>query len=149
MLRSKTEKDGSLVENSFRSSDEVNAIKWSNLEQEEYQKVYRYYKGLIAFRKTHGVLRLTDASDVSKHVIPVVGLPEHVVAFRIQGGINGETAEQMLILFTAGREKTEVALSDGMWYEYINGETAGVEALATVTGKAVAEPLSAQVLVKA
>ena len=51
--------------------------------------VYNYYKGLIAFRKAHAALRLTNAADVHANITSVDGLDENVLAFRINGGVNG------------------------------------------------------------
>ena len=48
-----------------------------------------YYKGLIAFRKAHAALRLTNADDVNANITSVDGLDENVLAFRINGGVNG------------------------------------------------------------
>ena len=64
MLRAKIDASGDFVENSYNSPDSVNSIKWDTLEDETYQNVYNYYKGLIAFRKAHAALRLTNANDV-------------------------------------------------------------------------------------
>ena len=58
--------DGTLDSNSYISGDGTNALKWSTLEDEQYAAVNEYYKGLIAFRKAHGALRLTTAEDVAK-----------------------------------------------------------------------------------
>lgn len=48
MLRTKIDASGGFVENSYNSPDYVNSIKWDTLEDEAYQNVYNYYKGLIA-----------------------------------------------------------------------------------------------------
>ena len=45
MLRTKVDAEGNFVENSYASSDEVNSIKWNNLEKEEYKKSMRIIKG--------------------------------------------------------------------------------------------------------
>mgnify|MGYP002508705742 CR=1 FL=1 len=78
--------DGSFNSNSYNSGDEVNGIRWSNLEQEEYRQVVDYYKGLIAFRKEHGVLRLDDAQAVKEHVRKADDVPDNVLAFNLTGG---------------------------------------------------------------
>lgn len=149
MLRTKTKEDGSFDSNSYMSGDEVNSLKWSDLENEEYQNVYNYYKGLIAFRKAHGALRLSDAADVEANVKPVEGLAENVVAFDISGGVNGETAKEIYVIFNANGEEQTIDLPDGKWNVYIDGEKAGIEVLSTIKdGKAVVAPISAMVLVK-
>lgn len=147
-LRTKKNASGGFEENSYASSDSVNSLKWANLEEEEYQNVYQYYKGLIAFRKDHPVLRLTDAKDVAAHVTPVDGLDANVTAFDITGGVNGETADNMYVIFNPNQEETKVTLPDGTWSVYINGEKAGTESLGEISGEATVDPISALVLIK-
>lgn len=147
-LRTKKNASGGFEENSYASSDAVNSLKWATLEEEEYQNVYQYYKGLIAFRKDHPVLRLTDAKEVAAHITPVDGLDENVTAFDITGGVNGETADNMYVIFNPNQEETKVTLPDGTWSVYINGEKAGTKSLGEVSGEAAVAPISALVLIK-
>lgn len=149
MLRTKVKSDGGFDENSYASSDEINSLKWSTLDEEEYANVYEYYKGLIAFRKAHGALRLTSAEEVREHVIPVDGLEANVTAFTVKGGVNGETAEEMVVIFNPNAAETEVKLPEGTWNVCINGEQAGTDTIETITaGTAKVSPISAMVLVK-
>lgn len=149
MLRSKLKSDGTFDENSYNSPDSVNSLKWDTLEDAEYWNVYEYYKGLIAFRKAHAALRLTNAEDVKQNVRPVDGLPKNVTAFEINGGVNGETSDGLFIIFNPNTQAEEITLPDGVWDVYINHEKAGTEVLTTITdGKASVEPISALVLVK-
>lgn len=149
MLRSKMKPDGGFDENSYASPDSVNSLKWDNLNEEEYQNVYQYYKGLIAFRKAHGALRLETAEEVNANVTPVEGLDDNVVALEIKGGVNGETADSIFVIFNANNAETEVTLPAGNWNVCVNGETAGTETIETITeGKAVAAPISAMILVR-
>lgn len=148
MLRTKVTATGGFDENSYASPDAVNSLKWDDLDNEEYMNVYNYYKGLIAFRKAHGVLRLTTAEDVNEHVAPVEGLDANVVAFDITGGINGETAEGIYVVFNANKEEKEISLPEGSWNVCINDTQAGTEAIDTVSGSVTVAPISAMVLVK-
>ena len=149
MLRTKPNADGSLNENSYNASDAVNSLKWATLEDAEYQDVFAYYQGLIAFRKAHGVLRLTNAEDVKANVFPVDGLPAGVVAFELNGGVNDETADGLFVIFNANNEAQEIELPEGTWDVCVNAEHAGTDSLATITdGKVTVEPISAMVLVK-
>jgi pullulanase len=149
MLRSKPNGDGTYDSNSYASGDEINSIKWSTLDDEQYMNVFEYYKGLIAFRKAHGALRLSDAADVAEHVQSVEGLDANVVAFDITGGINDETADEIYVIYNANEEETTVSLPDGDWNVYINGEKAGTEILETVKeGSVTVSPISAMVLVR-
>jgi pullulanase len=149
MLRSKPNGDGTYDSNSYASGDEVNALKWSDLEDEQYQNVYNYYKGLIAFRKAHGALRLSDAEDVEENVKAVENLADNVVAFDINGGVNGETAKEIYVIFNANDSEQSIELPKGKWNVYIDGEKAGTEVLSTIKdGVAVVSPISAMVLVR-
>lgn len=148
-LRSKVNEDGTFNENSYNAGDAVNAIQWSNLEEAANADVFEYYKGLIAFRKAHGALRLSDAEDVAKTVSVVDGLDKNVVAFDIKGGINGETADELFIIFNANTDSTSVALPDGEWAVCINDKNAGTKALETIkNGKATVAPISAMALIR-
>lgn len=147
MLRTKLNEDGSFNNNSYNSGDGVNSLKWSDLEQEEYRQVLDYYKGLIAFRKEHSVLRLDDAQAVQDHVTRVEDVPQNVLAFDLTGGVEGETAEEMFVIFNANPEAMEVKLPAGGWSVYVNGEKAGTQALEGVSGKVSVAPISAMVLI--
>ena len=79
---------------------------------------------------------------------PVEGLDANVTAFDITGGVNGETADNMYVIFNPNQEETKVTLPDGTWSVYINGEKAGTESLGEVSGEATVDPISALVLIK-
>ena len=148
MLRTKTNEDGTFNSNSYSSPDSVNVIDWSSLEDESYKKVFDYYKGLISFRKAHPVLRLADAQEVSEHVKEVTGLESHMVAFDILGGVAGEDAEEMYVIYNANKTPQTVALPEGNWNVYIDADNAGNEALRSVEGEVSVDPVSALVLIK-
>lgn len=148
MLRTKIDASGGFVENSYNSPDSVNSIKWDTLEDEAYQNVYNYYKGLIAFRKAHAALRLTNAADVNANITSVDGLDENVLAFQINGGVNGETSDGIFVIFNPNSAETSVTLPDGVWDVCVNADHAGTDALTTVAGSVSVEPISAMVLVK-
>lgn len=146
MLRSKELEDGTFDHNSYKSPDSVNSIKWSVLEDDAYMDVVEYYKGLIAFRKAHGALRLSTAEDVAEHVTLVNGLDTNVTAFHITGGVNEETADAIYIIFNPNEETTDITLPEGDWNVYVNAQDAGTEILETVTGTVTVDAISAMVL---
>ena len=146
MLRTKPKADGTFDENSYSSSDATNSLKWATLSTEEYQKVFEYYKGLIAFRKAHGALRMTTAEETKANITTMTGLDANVMAFKINGGVNGEVADNLFVIFNANETETEITLPEGKWDVYINGEKAGTEVIETVSGKVTVAPISAMVL---
>ena len=148
MLRSKPLEDGTFDHNSYRSSDEVNNLKWADLSQAEYQLTNAYYQGLIAFRKAHPALRMTTAEEVAQKITKLGGLDFNVVGFHIAAGANGEENE-LIVVFNPTPNASAVKLPEGEWTIYINGDKAGTQSLGNFSGMALAEPISAMVLVKA
>jgi pullulanase len=155
MLRSKPMQEGDepnadrsmgFYHNSYKYSDAVNNLKWDDLNKEAYQDVYKYYKGLIAFRKAHPALRLTTAEDVSANISTLSDLESNVNAFHIKGGINGETSNGLVVVFNPRKEATAVTLPEGKWNVYIDGENAGTTILRTVEGTISVDAISAMVL---
>lgn len=147
MLRSKPLPDGSFDHNSYCSPDSVNSLKWSDLNEEAYQNVYRYYQGLIAFRKAHPALRMILAEDVSAHIENLTGLEFNVSGFRILPGANGEENEFVMI-FNPRSEATTVMLPEGKWDVFVDDEKAGLEVLSSAEAEVSVAPISAMVLVK-
>jgi pullulanase len=143
MLRSKPDGKGGFVENSFKSSDKVNSIKWDLLDKAEYQSCYRYYQGLIAFRKAHPALRMTSAEDVAENI--TYETTGSVLSFLINGGANGEENDGLFVIFNPKKEAVELALPEGSWTVYINGEDAGVTPLETLAILRSPEALSAKI----
>ena len=148
MLRSKPNGRGGYVENSYKSSDRVNSIKWNLLKHPDYQDMVNYYRGLIRFRKAHPVLRLTSAYDVLSHVVPVHCEHPQVGAFHIDGSIPGEPAEEMFLIFSAAETAQTLPLPKGTWHVCINSKHAGIVSLEAVESAVTLPPISAMVLVK-
>ena len=148
MLRTKVNEDGSFNHNSYNASDEVNSIKWDTLEDATYMDVVDYYKGLISFRKEHAALRMTTAEDVAAHITTMKDLPDEVNGFVITGGMEGEKADAICVIFNPNAEEAKVALPEGNWNIYINGEDAGTEKLGSASGEVTVGAISAMVLVQ-
>ena len=143
MLRTKPGKHGGFDDNSYRSPDSVNSLKWATLDKSEYQDVLSYYKGLIAFRKAHGALRLSTREDVQRHVHPVYCENEHCVAFRID-----EPEGEIFAVFNADAQPVPIALPEGHWNVNIRDSRAGTETTETLSGTVSVSPISAMVLTR-
>lgn len=148
MLRSKIDSKGNFVENSYNSPDCVNSLKWSDLEHPVYYDTFEYYKGLIAFRKAHPVLRMASAYDVLSNMIPIPNAHRHVGAFRIRGDVYFEPADEIFLIFSAAAEPVVHPLPKGVWHICIDGDRAGTISLGTAEEHVTVPPLSAMVLVK-
>lgn len=147
MLRTKVKDDGSFDSNSYASTDAVNSLKWDKLGDPEVKTNIEYYKGLIDFRKTHRLLRLTDEASVKEKVSVVDTGIDDVLAFEIKGDSD---KEGIFLIFNASTESVDIPLPEGDWKAYIAGNKAGTKAIDGVVsaGSAKAEPISAVVLSK-
>jgi len=143
LLRTKPGKNGGFDHNSYRASDSVNAIKWSDLEKKAYQENADYYRGLIAFRKAHPALRLQTREQVIKTVTPVAISDPQTVAFLIDDG-NCD----ILAIFNAADHEVSVPLPQGVWDIHIYKDTAGTDILAHEEHVIHAAPISATVLTR-
>lgn len=148
MLRSKPSqtKEGGVDENSYCSPDSTNSLKWDN--KGNVLDVYEYYKGLIAFRKAHGALRMTTAEEIQNNLTFVDGLGSNIVAYKIENSPNKEIAEELFVIYNGNKEKVTIPLPEGEWEIYINGEKAGCEVLGTASQSVEVEGISAMVLTR-
>ncbi len=145
LLRSKGKDDGTFDHNSYKSPDAVNSLKWENLHK--FQQVYRYYKGLIAFRKAHPALRMREAAQIAAHIHPAAHLQGNVTAFHITAGAGGEEKD-LFVIFNPEKEDVCITLPAGKWDVYINRETAGTAVLDTAQDCVTVPSISAMVLIK-
>lgn len=148
MLRSKSDSKGRYIENSYKSPDSVNSIKWNKLDHTIYRDTFAYYKGLISFRKAHPVLRMTAVYDVLSHIVPVSCNDPRMCAFQLTGNISSEPSEELFMIFNASETVQTVKLPGGKWQICINGEKAGTEPIAAAENHVKVAPISAMVLVK-
>ena len=140
MLRTKPDGNGGYDENSYRSPDWVNALKWGDLDQEAYRSNVAYYRGLLAFRKAHPVLRLTSREEVLAAVIPLQTEKDGIAAYLLGGNI--------FIAFSATNREVELPLPVGVWNVHIYGNHAGTAVLSSTESVAKAAPISATVLTR-
>ena len=141
MLRTKPDGKGGFDENSYRSPDEVNEFRWENLAKPEYQKNIEYYKGLLAFRKAHDILRLKYRKEVVNCVEMIPCRDSKVVIFKVH-----DDKEDILLIFNASEEAVAVELPNGIWNLMIHDDTAGITALAQKETTMEVAPISASVL---
>ena len=135
--------------NSYNAPDRVNSIQWDSLYDQPTVDLVNYYAGMIAFRKAHPALRMTDASQVNTRVSNLTNLPDKVLGYQINAkDIEGETAEGIVCIYNATDKATTVTLPEGEWNVCVNKNEAGVYALQKVSGTVDVEAVSAMILVK-
>lgn len=119
-------KNGEVSENSYNLPYETNVLRYDwNDEQKELQQ---YYRGLIAFRKAHKGLRMTDAEEIRQNILFMEMTSEQIVAFTIR-----QPEETLLVAYNAsGRKETLLLPDDRTWTLYIDDLHAGTEPIGSV-----------------
>lgn len=142
MLRSKKNRSGHYVGNSYKSPDSVNAIKWERLQDAEVAKTAAFYRGLLGIRKAHRLFRLWDAAEVNKCISLLPDTPEKLTAFRLE---NHE--ETILAIYNAGSDAAALQLPQGDWTILVQDGTASPAGLGKLSGTASVPGISALVVV--
>lgn len=113
ILRTKADENGEYISDSVRAGDKVNSIKWDDLGKKQYLNVYEYYKGLIAFRKEHAALRMTDSCDI-KDSIRFIN-KDTILEFEIDGTKAGDKSDKILVIYNPSDKDIDVKLPEGLW----------------------------------
>jgi len=120
MLRSK---DGD--ENSYKSSDEVNNIRWDELTADSNAyATMQYYKGLMAMRKAYSILGRDGDVQITFGSFGSDGM---VVKYKAANG------DEALVLINPTPQSFPYTL-EGQWDLVADGDRAGAEVLAQETG---------------
>ncbi len=145
ILRSKPNGDGTYNHNSYNASDAVNSIKWATLNEEKYQTVFSYYKGMIAFRKAHASFRVMDIA--AGYYTQMKDLDEGVIAYELKG-VEGEVSDSIFAIYNANTNPTTITLPEGTWTICVQGDKAGTESLGTASGNITVDGITTTILVK-
>ena len=139
MLRSKPMGDGKFDENSYKSSDEINNIRWDLIKDGSMEKeMLEFYKGLIKMRKSYSIF--TDNSTV------ISGEALDETDGRAYVTINDATGGKALIVINPTPLDMTYDL-DSQWNMICNGVKAGAEVIETISDKVNVPAYSAVVLV--
>jgi pullulanase len=150
-LRSKpiNEEGTEFEDNSYRSSDRVNSLKWDL--RTIHSEVFHYYRGLIELRKAHPLFRMRTAETMSKNLRFLSGMEPNVIAFSLSQVVflQEESAEEILVIYNANRDAKTIYLPEGEWKVYVKGTRAGMKLLSIITDQVISvDPISAVVMMK-
>ena len=133
MLRSK---DGD--ENSYKSSDAVNNIRWNTLaEGSDAYNTMLYYKGLIEMRKAYPILGTDGTVKITYGSFGSDGMTVHYEA---------ADGTQALVLINPTTQAFPYTL-EGEWNLVADGTQAGSEVLATESGSITVDGISIRVYI--
>lgn len=142
-LRSKPKDDSgeSFDENSYKSPDSVNSIKWND--KTNNKNVFEYYKGLISLRKKNSLFRLFTAKEVISH-LKFIDTPQKCVAFSLE-----DNDTRIIVILNADTQEKLISIPEGSYDIVVNSQKAGTESLEIFNGSNItADRICATVLIK-
>ncbi len=110
--------------NSYRSPDSINRIRWQD--KADQLRVFEYFKGLVALRRSHGAFRMRSSEQVRKH-LRWIDSPPGVVAFRLEDHANGDEWKNIIVIYNPRDQVAEMDIPGGPWTVVVNDRQAGVE----------------------
>jgi pullulanase/glycogen debranching enzyme len=129
-------------DNSYRSPDMINSLKWDQLHTNK--EVVDYYKGLIALRRKHRLLRLSKAEEIRVRLRFLDWSQPNVVSFLL-----ADEKEELCIIYNANKESKEILIPEGDWKVYVKGTEAGTEVKSHHPGGGVlVEAISALLMIQ-
>lgn len=149
LVRRKVNADGTLNSNSYDAGDGINAISWDCLQDADCREMRDYYKGLIAFRKNHPALRMDDIREVRDRITFYdIQKGEEIICLIDCKGVDGESAEQLCMIFNPEQEEKQVFLPKGNWEIHVSGDKAGTEKLEEADSSVIVPPISCMYLIQ-
>lgn len=125
-LRTKVDRDGTFVSDSYNQGDDVNGIAWGDLLKPEYRAVYHYVQGLIAFRKHTKALHIENVEDVSRYYEFLECPDKALVVCKVTW-----EQEELVMIFNGENQEEYVELpwENAGFFCYVDNQTAGIKPL--------------------
>lgn len=106
-------------ENSYKSSDNVNSLKWAK--RFTNREMVSYFKGLIEIRKASPLFRISSSSEV-KRVMKFISTPADVIAYSLGPIDSTLSAERYVVIHNSSKNSKTVSLpASGNWQVLAEG----------------------------
>ena len=129
--------------NSYDAGDAVNQFDWSR--KARYWKVWRYYAGLIHLRRYHAAFRMRSARDIRAH-LSFLPSPENTLMFELSGHANGDSWENIIVIFNPIKTDIPFTLPPGNWTIVVSQDRISEDYLGRASGRVIAPAISCLVL---
>ena len=114
-------------ENSYKSSDEVNSLKWST--KARNATTTKYFQGLIALRKAHPAFRMSTSAAVKAN-LKFLPTTNDVIAYSLNGSAVKDSAKLIVVIHNPNPGAASVTLPNkGKWTVLVKGSVAGTKAI--------------------
>ena len=147
ILRTKKDRNGTLVENSYKSSDYVNKFYWSR--KEKYIDIFNYYKKLIDLRKNHKIFKMNSAKDINDN-IEFLNFEENlknIVAYIAYGDRINDSLGKIAVIFNGNQDYVEIDLKHNKFIAILDGDDVNEKGLYKINNNLInIKPLSALIV---
>ena len=147
ILRTKKDRNGTLVENSYKSSDYVNKFYWSR--KEKYIDIFNYYKKLIDLRKNHKIFKMNSAKDINDN-IEFLNFEENlknIVAYIAYGDRINDSLGKIAVIFNGNQHHVEIDLKHNQFMAILDGDDINEKGLYKINNSIInVKPLSALIV---
>lgn len=121
-------------ENSYKSGDGINAIRWAEKQAEALN--YEYVRNLIALRKAHPAFRLGATELISKHLVFEDTDDSQFVVYRLVDA-PGDEWNDILVAFNGDAQPRSVNLPEGKWKQVVNNRLVDVDGIGKLCEKSM------------
>lgn len=104
--------------NSYDKNDATNMIRWQR--KAENFDVFKYYRGLIALRRSHPLFRLESAVDVAR-AVEFLAAPEGGIGFQVIDVTGRDSWSRALVLLNSQLKDVEFSIPAGDWKVFGDG----------------------------
>ncbi len=122
-------------ENSYKSSDEVNSLKWST--KSKYVATTKYFQGLIALRKAHPAFRMSTTAQLKAN-LKFIPTTNDLIAYTLNGAAVKDSAKTILVIHNPNLGTSTLTLpTKSKWSVLVKGAVAGKKAIETLNTKTI------------
>jgi pullulanase len=119
-------------ENSYKSSDAVNSLKWNSRATNIVS--VNYYKALLAIRKAHPAFRMDTAAAVKAN-LKFLNVDEPMIAYSLDGKAVGDSWNTIVVAHNPSTTARTITLpSSGDWNVVVTGSRASEATITTLKG---------------
>ena len=112
ILRSKKNKHGIRIKNSYISPDHVNKFRWRR--KKKYLEVFKYYKDLIDLRKKHKIFRMDSAKDINENIrfleFGTNFYEKNIVGYIAEGSKVKDQLGKIAVIFNGNKHDVQINL---------------------------------------
>ena len=122
-------------ENSYKSSDEVNSLKWSA--KSKYVATTKYFQGLITLRKAHPAFRMSTTAQLKAN-LKFIPTTNDLIAYTLNGVAVKDSAKTILVIHNPNLGTSTLTLpTKSKWSVLVKGAVAGNKAIETLNTKTI------------